>query len=188
VLGRWLAGRPGVRDRVKISTKVGAAPAQPSGPIEGLSAGAVKNKIQGSLRRLGTDRVDLYWAHLPDAATPLEETVAALDEVVSAGQAGRLGCSDYPVWQLEQARQIARDSGRGRYTRADKPLPDGYDHPGTSRRLAMLDEIAADRHEPQPGGAGMACRRQPGRHPDRRRQLGRPVDRRDRGSVPRPDP
>ncbi|WP_158841103.1 aldo/keto reductase [Saccharothrix deserti] len=201
LLGRWLASRPGVRDRVKISTKVGCEPTvagQFPETAEGLSAGVVKSGIEGSLRRLGTDHVELYWAHKPDPVTPLEETVAAFDELVSAGAVGRLGCSNYPVWQVERARQIARANGStgftavqqhhtylqprpatqptvvhrfgavtdevlhylehhpdmalwaytpllsGRYTRADKPLPAEYDHPGTARRLAVLDEIAAE--------------------------------------------
>jgi aryl-alcohol dehydrogenase-like predicted oxidoreductase len=201
LLGRWMASRPGVRDRVKISTKMGCEPTVAGRfpeTAEGLSAGAVKSGIEGSLRRLGTDHVELYWAHMPDPATPLEETVAAFDELVSAGSVGRLGCSNYPVWQIERARQIARAHGSagftavqrhhtylqprpatrptvahrfgavtnevlhylehhpdtalwaympllsGRYTRADKPLPAEYDHPGTARRLAVLDEIAAE--------------------------------------------
>ncbi|NUS64380.1 MAG: aldo/keto reductase [Saccharothrix sp.] len=196
VLGRWLAARPGARDRVRISTKVGAAPTG-GGQVEGLSAGAVKRAVEGSLRRLGTDHVELYWAHLPDPATPLEETIAAFGDLVTAGSAGRLGCSNHPVWQVERARQLARSSGRagftavqqhhtylrprpgvrptvvrfgevtdevihyvehhpdvalwaytpllgGRYTRADKPLAEAYDHPGTARRLALLDEVAAE--------------------------------------------
>jgi aryl-alcohol dehydrogenase-like predicted oxidoreductase len=200
VLGRWLASRRGVRDRVQIATKVGAAPTE-AGPwpetAEGLSAGAVKSGIESSLRRMGTDHVELYWAHMPDPATPLEETVGAFDELVSAGVVGRLGCSNYPVWQVERARQIARASGgvgvtavqqhhtylrprpgvrpsglrfgavteevlhyvehhedvalwaytpllSGGYTRADKPLAQTYDHPGTTRRLAALDEVVAE--------------------------------------------
>ncbi|MEU4448993.1 aldo/keto reductase [Actinosynnema sp. NPDC050801] len=196
VLGRWLAARPGVRDRVRISTKVGSAPVG-GGRSEGLSAGVVGSAIEGSLRRLGTDHVELYWAHVPDPDTPLEETVGAFDELVSAGLAGRLGCSNFPVWQVERARRIARANGAagftavqqhhtylrprpgvlptvvrfgavtdevvhylehhpdmalwtytsllgGRYTRADRPLPEAYDHPGTARRLAVLDEVAAE--------------------------------------------
>ena len=196
MLGRWLAARPGMRDRVRISTKVGAAPAA-DGQVEGLSAGAVTSAAEGSLRRLGTDHVELHWAHLPDPATPLEETVAAFDGLVTAGSVGRLGCSNHPVWQVERARRIARAEGRtgftavqqhhtylrprpgvlptvvrfgavtdevihyvehhpdvtlwaytallsGCYTHADKPLPDGYDHPGTAGRLAVLDEVAAE--------------------------------------------
>jgi aryl-alcohol dehydrogenase-like predicted oxidoreductase len=203
VLGRWLGSRPGVRDRVKISTKVGAEVTEAGRfpeTVEGLSAGVIKGAIEGSLRRLGTDHVELYWAHLPDPATPLEETVAAFDELVSSGTVGRVGGSNYPVWQIERARQIARAHGgagftavqqhhtylqprpairphrdapvrfgavtnevlhylehnpdmalwaytpllSGGYTRADKPLPAEYDHPGTARRLAVLDEITAE--------------------------------------------
>jgi aryl-alcohol dehydrogenase-like predicted oxidoreductase len=201
LLGRWLASRPGVRDRVMISTKVGCEPTEAGrfpDTAEGLSAGVIKSGIEGSLRRLGTDHVELYWAHKPDPATPLEETVAAFDELVSSGVVGRLGGSNYPAWQIERARQIARTHGSagftavqqhhtylqprpatqptvvhrfgavtdevlhyleqnpdmalwaytpllsGRYTRADKPLPTEYDHPGTDRRLAVLDEIAAE--------------------------------------------
>ncbi|WP_309115218.1 aldo/keto reductase [Saccharothrix sp.] len=201
LLGRWLARRPGARDRVRISTKVGCEPTEAGRfpeTAEGLSAGVVKDGIEGSLRRLGTDHVELYWAHKPDPVTPLAETVAAFDELVSAGVVGRLGGSNYPVWQVERARQIARASGQagftavqqhhtylrprpgtrptvvhrfgevsdevfhylehhpdmalwaytpllsGRYTRADKPLPAEYDHPGTTRRLAVLDEVVAE--------------------------------------------
>ncbi|MFB9237892.1 aldo/keto reductase [Plantactinospora siamensis] len=201
LLGRWLAARPGVRDRVRISTKVGCEPTVAGGfpdQVEGLSAGAIKNGIEGSLRRLGTDHVELYWAHKPDPHTPLAETVAAFDELVSAGTVGRLGCSNYPTWQLERARQLAAASGgtgftavqqhhtylqprpgtqptvvhrfgvitdevlhyaqhhpdlalwaytpllSGGYTRTDKPLAPEYDHPGTVRRLAALDEVASE--------------------------------------------
>ncbi|MFJ9179272.1 aldo/keto reductase [Streptomyces sp. NPDC102360] len=201
LLGRWMASRPGVRDRVRISTKVGCEPTEAGRfpeTAEGLSAGAVKSGIEDSLRRLGTDHVELYWAHMPDPATPLEETVAAFGDLVSAGTVERLGCSNYPVWQVELARQLAREHGgagftavqqrhtylrprpairpgeghrfaavtdevlhylehhpdmelwaytpllSGGYTRADKPLPQEYDHPGTVRRLAVLDEIAAE--------------------------------------------
>lgn len=201
MIGRWLARRPGVRDRVRISTKVGCEPTEAGRfpeTAEGLSAGAVKSGIEDSLRRLGTDHVELYWAHMPDPGTPLEETVGAFGDLVSAGTVGRLGCSNYPVWQVDRARRIARDHGgagftavqqqhtylqprpatrpsvshrfgavsdevlhylehhpdmelwaytpllSGGYTRADKPLPQEYDHPGTARRLAVLDEIAAE--------------------------------------------
>jgi aryl-alcohol dehydrogenase-like predicted oxidoreductase len=119
VLGRWLASRPGVRDRVRISTKVGCEPLEAGRfpeTAEGLSAAVIKSGIEGSLSRLGTDHVELYWAHKPDPVTPLEETVAAFDELVSAGTVGRLGGSNYPVWQIERARQIARASGGTGYT------------------------------------------------------------------------
>lgn len=201
LLGRWLARRPGVRDRVRISTKVGCEPTVAGRfpeTAQGLSAGVVRSGAEGSLRRLGTDHIELYWAHKPDPATELEETVAAFAELVSAGTVGRLGCSNYPVWQLERARAIARAHGGagftavqqhhtclrprpgtrpavahrfgavtdevlhylehhrevalwayapllgGGYTRPEKPLPAEYDHPGTERRLAALDDVAAE--------------------------------------------
>ncbi|HEX2131795.1 MAG TPA: aldo/keto reductase [Actinophytocola sp.] len=201
VLGRWLARRPGVRDRVRISTKVGCEPTEAGKfpeTAEGLTAEVIKSGIEDSLRRLGTDHVELYWAHKPDPVTPLEETVGAFAELVAEGTVGRLGCSNYPVWQLERARRIAGDLGgaaytavqqhhtylrprpgtqptvvhrfgavaddvlhylehhpdvalwaytpllSGGYTRADKPLAAEYDHPGTTRRLAVLDEVAAE--------------------------------------------
>lgn len=66
--------------------------------------------------RPGTALWESRWAHLPDPATPLEETVAAFDELASAGTVGRLGCSNYPVWQLERARHIARADDRMPFT------------------------------------------------------------------------
>ena len=111
VLGRWLAARPGVRDRVYLSTKVGAQPLVPGGypdDIEGLSAATIKDALQRSLRQLGTDRIDLYWAHVEDRSVPVEETVAAFGSLVTVGVVGRVGCSNWPTWRVEQARQAAR--------------------------------------------------------------------------------
>ena len=111
VLGRWLAARPGVRDLVYLSTKVGAQPLVPGGypdDIEGLSAATIKDSLQRSLRQLGTDRIDLYWAHVEDRSVPVEETVAAFGSLVTDGVVGRVGCSNWPTWRVEQARQAAR--------------------------------------------------------------------------------
>ncbi|GAA3163388.1 aldo/keto reductase [Planomonospora alba] len=200
VIGRWLARRPGMRDRVRLSTKAGAEPVGPGewpANRQGLSAPAIRSAVEGSLRRLGTDRIDLYWAHMEDRATPVEETVGAFAELVGAGKALRLGCSNHPLWRVERARQIAWRGGlpgytalqlrhsyvqprpgasvpdqghrfgwvtdevvdyvhsdpglslwvytallNGAYTRADRPLADAYDHPGTTRRLAALARVA----------------------------------------------
>jgi aryl-alcohol dehydrogenase-like predicted oxidoreductase len=199
VLGRWLESR-GMRDRVVVATKVGARPTQPGLGLEaaeGLSAKAIRAGVEGSLRRLGTDRLDVYYAHIEDRSVPLEETVGAFAELVNAGSVGVLGVSNHATWRIEQARRIARDHGWpgytcvqerysylrprpgvrlpegghvhmgddlldyartqpdlsllayssllfGSYTRADKPLPEHYDHPGTTRRLAVLNEVAAE--------------------------------------------
>ncbi|MER6400052.1 aldo/keto reductase [Kitasatospora sp. NPDC001603] len=134
VIGRWLASR-GARDRVVISTKVGARPTVPGTGLEtaeGLSDKAVRTALEGSLRRLGTDRVEVYWTHIEDRSVPLAETVDTLADLVAAGKAGEVGASNHAVWRVERARALAGD--RARYThmqyrysylqpRFDIPLP-----------------------------------------------------------------
>lgn len=114
LLGRWLAARPGVRERVRIATKVGAEPlwagSFPAGRA-GLSPRAVRDAFAGSLDRLGTDSVDLLWLHMEDRATPIEDTVEALAELTSAGAARRVGASNHPAWRVERARAHARRIG-----------------------------------------------------------------------------
>src|SRR5262245_22196803 len=78
VVGRWLASRHGMREHVYLSTKVGAEPTRPGewpANAEGLSAAAIRAASQGSLRRLRTDWIDLYWAHMEDRSVPVRETV-----------------------------------------------------------------------------------------------------------------
>jgi len=102
ILGRWLRGR---RHDFVLATKCsGATSARPWD--RGASRKHILDVIDDSLRRLGTDYVDLYQIHHPDAATPMDETLRALDDVVRAGKARYLGCSNY------QAYQVARAIGR----------------------------------------------------------------------------
>lgn len=187
VIGSWLRSRSGARDRVRLSTKVRYQPLVPHRwpeSAEGLSAGAIRRGVEGSLERLGTSDVDLLWAHGEDRSVPLDETVRAFGELAVAGAAKRLGASNHAVWRVEQARALARDMGvegwtalqlrhsfvsprpgavlpdaghvlasdeaidyvaaepglamwaytpllNGAYVRADRPLPEAYDHPGT---------------------------------------------------------
>lgn len=200
VLGRWLAARPGVRERVRISTKTGAQPTDAAWGmelVEGLSAPAIRSAAEQSLTRLGVDHLDLYWAHVEDRQVPLDETVGAFGELAARGLVGRLGVSNHPTWRVERARRIAAGSGvtgwsalqlrhsylqprpgaplvswshrpvtpetldyvsaepgldlwayttliGGGYERADRPLEEAYDHPGTTRRLAVLAEVAGE--------------------------------------------
>lgn len=119
LLGRWLAARPGMRDRIQLSTKVGAEPVGTGewpANREGLSAPAIKAAIEGSLRRLGVDHVEMLWTHVDDRRVPLREVTGALGELVSAGTVGRLGASNQPTWRVEQARQIADASGWAGYS------------------------------------------------------------------------
>lgn len=99
ILGRLLAG--GDRDGMVIATKAGSAG---PGPLErGASRRRLLDALEGSLGRLGTDRVDLWQVHVWDAETPLEETLAALDAAVASGRARYVGVSNYSGWQTAAA-------------------------------------------------------------------------------------
>lgn len=109
LLGQWMRER-GNRDRMLIATKVGAMPLSPGAgfdAIEGLSQRAIEHAIDQSLKRLGTDYVDLYYAHIDDTSTPLEETLEALDKLVQAGKVRAIGCSNYPLPRLQEALRIS---------------------------------------------------------------------------------
>jgi aryl-alcohol dehydrogenase-like predicted oxidoreductase len=108
LLGRWMRER-GNRDDIFLATKVGGW------HDEGLGAEAIARGIEGSLERLGTDRVDLYYAHVEDRSVPQEETVGAFGELVTAGKALHIGCSNAPAWRIERARGIARAGGGAPY-------------------------------------------------------------------------
>lgn len=109
VLGRWLASR-GNRDRVFLATKGTAWVADPDryrgkpGPpaYAGADAATLRNALDGSLRRLGTDHVDLYYVHVDDKATPLEETLEALAGLVQDGKIRHIGWSNVRTWRLER--------------------------------------------------------------------------------------
>jgi aryl-alcohol dehydrogenase-like predicted oxidoreductase len=107
MLGRTLKGR---RDRVvvasKVRAKMGDAPDE-----SGLSRAAMLKAIDESLRRLDTDYLDLYYLHAPDYATPIEETLGAMDELVRAGKVRYPACSNYASWQVVQMFWIAERNG-----------------------------------------------------------------------------
>lgn len=108
VIGRWLKARPGMRDRVLIFTKAGS---DMGGPGEkGLSARWVQRAAEASLRRLGVETIDLYFAHWPDAETPVEETLAAFGALRDAGKVRAIGASNLDAAQLGQALALA-DAG-----------------------------------------------------------------------------
>lgn len=101
------------RHEVVISTKVGL-PMDGSANGRGLSRKHLHESVNASLRRLGTDYIDLYKLHTPDPSTPIEETVRALDDLVQAGKILYYGASNYMTWQLAQAHHTAlMGSGRG---------------------------------------------------------------------------
>jgi aryl-alcohol dehydrogenase-like predicted oxidoreductase len=109
-LGRALAGR---RDDALIATKFG-------GPIDderkgGASAAYIGRACDDSLRRLGTDRIDLYQLHFPDPAIPLEETLGALNELVRAGKVREIGCSNFSAEMIEESARISAANGWARF-------------------------------------------------------------------------
>ena len=99
ILGRWLQGRRG--DFVIATKCFGAMSTRPWD--QGLSRKHILDAIDGSLRRLRTDYVDLYQLHHPDPSTPIDESLRALDDVVHAGKARYVGCSNYFAYQVARA-------------------------------------------------------------------------------------
>lgn len=117
VIGRWLRSRGKVGQMV-IATKVGARTTVPGDPDsrhwQGLSAPVIRQDAETSLRNLGVDRLDLYYAHIDDRRTALEETVDAFAGLAESGKAGLLGASNTATWRIERARTLA--AGRPAYS------------------------------------------------------------------------
>jgi aryl-alcohol dehydrogenase-like predicted oxidoreductase len=111
IVGDYFAARPGLRERVVLSTKFFATfhPGDPNGGGGGRKA--LIAQLEQSLRRLQTDYVDLYWLHNWDRGAPIEETLRALDDLVAAGKVRYVGLSDVPAWVAAQAQTIARFRG-----------------------------------------------------------------------------
>ena len=103
ILGRALGAR---RSEVVVATKVGN-PMSDDPSERGLSARWIRTACEGSLRRLGTDHIDLYQLHRPDPATPVAETVALLEELVQSGKVGAVGTSTFSAEQLEEFHAVA---------------------------------------------------------------------------------
>jgi aryl-alcohol dehydrogenase-like predicted oxidoreductase len=111
-LGEWLRRRER-RDDVLIATKVGMLP---MGEKPKLRAERIASAAEASLRRLGTDHIDLYYAHQDDPDTPLEETLAAFDRLVREGKVRAIGASNYTAERLGEALAISERHGLARYT------------------------------------------------------------------------
>jgi len=125
LLGRWM--RSGNhRDRIFLATKGTALPAYspdlwgPDGTpnwelarstFAGAGANTLREALDGSLRRLGTDHVDLYYVHVDDLSTPLEETLEALADLVRSGKTRYIGWSNVRTWRMERIRQLCAQNG-----------------------------------------------------------------------------
>lgn len=211
VLGQWRRDR-GIGEELVISTKVGARPTdvvervengwanQRNRTWEGLAPENVREQADRSRERLGVERLDLYYAHVPDMnGVPLEEYAAGFAALVKDGVIGQFGLSNHWSWQVERARAVNPEEARpsvlqyhhtylrmrtdipdprlsvdgeigvadasllayvratpgltlvaytpllsGAYTNPAKRIDGAYDHPGTTARLKVLDEVAAE--------------------------------------------
>lgn len=131
VLGQWLARR-GRRDDIVLMTKVGMWE-----PRKGLSAANIEAALNDSLKRLGTDYVDVFFAHIDDEQVPLEETLAAFDKLVKAGKVRALGASNYSAARLRQALDVSQAQGLARYE-VMQPLYNLHDREDFESTLAAL--------------------------------------------------
>jgi aryl-alcohol dehydrogenase-like predicted oxidoreductase len=113
LLGQVLAGR---REHVVLATKFGMDMGE--GTVARGSRKYIRRAVEASLRRLQTDYIDLYQYHLPDGITPLEETLAALDDLVTEGKVRYLGSSNFAGWQIADADWIARTGHQARFVSA----------------------------------------------------------------------
>ncbi|MFJ1900018.1 MULTISPECIES: aldo/keto reductase [unclassified Streptomyces] len=112
IVGRWLKGRR--RDDLVVATKVfGTTGEAPN--AGGLSRKHIVAAVEASLRRLGTDHIDLYQTHVWDATTPVEETLSTLDTLVRSGKVRYLGASNLSASQLQRAQDLAARNGWERY-------------------------------------------------------------------------
>jgi aryl-alcohol dehydrogenase-like predicted oxidoreductase len=111
IIGDHIGRHPARRDRTVIATKFSGNlyPGDPNGGGSGRKS--LISACENSLRRLQTDYIDLYWLHMWDANTPIEETMAALEDLVRAGKVRYLGVSDTPAWKIAEANLIARFRG-----------------------------------------------------------------------------
>ncbi|WP_407353379.1 aldo/keto reductase [Luteimonas sp. R10] len=109
IIGRWLAARGG-RDRLVVATKVAKWSARP-----GLSPDNIAAAAEDSLRRLQTDRIDLYFAHEDDPHVPLEDTLGAFARLIEQGKVGTIGASNYGAPRLAEALAAAQRHGLPRY-------------------------------------------------------------------------
>jgi aryl-alcohol dehydrogenase-like predicted oxidoreductase len=130
ILGRALGKR---RDEVVIATKFGGDMHGVNGPDWGVrgSRRYIRKAVESSLRRLGTDWIDLYQLHMPDPVTPIEETLSALSELVAEGKVRYIGSSQFAGWQVVDADWAARTAGlehfvsaQNKYSLLDRAIED----------------------------------------------------------------
>lgn len=133
IIGNWLK-RSGRRDEVVLATKVGFEMAPDR---KGLSREHILRSADESLRRLQTDYIDLYQSHKDDPSTPLDETLAAYDQLIKQGKVRAIGASNYSAARLEEALNVSKRLGLPRYETL-QPLYNLYDREAYETELEPL--------------------------------------------------
>lgn len=142
-LGKWLKER-GNREDLVIATKVGFNRAD-VGPS--LSPTTIEKEFAGSMKRMGLDYVDLYYAHADIRTDPLEKTLETFDGFVKKGSVRALGCSNYRAWRIQEARDISRAEGLAEYCCVQqrhtylRPVPGADFTPQLSSNPDLLDYV-----------------------------------------------
>jgi aryl-alcohol dehydrogenase-like predicted oxidoreductase len=132
IIGNWLKKHPAKRDKVLILTKVGL------GKLEkDLSAAWIAHSVEGSLRRLGIDHIDLYQSHWHVPSASNEETLGAYDKLLKAGKVRSIGCSNFDAEQLAAALKVADEKGLPRYQTL-QPEYNLYDRDGFDAAMQAL--------------------------------------------------
>jgi len=140
ILGKWFARKPSNRDKVVLITKVGA---KPGSAQRDLSAGWIAEAVEHSLRRLGTDRIDVYLSHWPDPDTPYEETLRAYEKLLQAGKVRSIGASNLDAAQLAESLAVANAQQLPRYDvlQPEYNLYDRASFEGPLRELVLRENI-----------------------------------------------
>jgi aryl-alcohol dehydrogenase-like predicted oxidoreductase len=152
IIGRWMKAR-GNRERLVVATKV-RGPMWEGDDGEGLSRSHIVRAAEDSLRRLQTETIDLYQCHWPDEGTPIEETLAAFDELIKSGKVRHIGASNYGAEQLAQALGVGRDRALPRFATL-QPHHNLVHRREYERELAALcerEEIGVIPYSPLAGG------------------------------------
>ncbi|MGH8080745.1 MAG: aldo/keto reductase [Lysobacter sp.] len=136
LIGRWLAQGGGRRERIVIATKVAKW-----APRRGLAPANIQAAVEDSLRRLGTEVIDLYQAHEDDASVPLEDTLGAFARLIEQGKVRAIGASNYSAARLAQALDMSERHGLPRYETL-QPEYNLYDRAGYE---AGLEPLARER-------------------------------------------
>ena len=143
IIGKWLK-QSGKRDKVLITTKVGVDINVKQMPGEiNLKKEYILAEVEDSLRRLQIDCIDIYMAHRDDENTPLEESLAAFDQLLRDGKVRSIGASNYEADRLAQALQVSADNGYGRYETL-QPCYNLYDrnsYEGALQDVCVKEEI-----------------------------------------------